>query len=801
MAAYWKLRSARRTAALGAILAVLAGLIGLYLPTRAQAATTTAITIDGTQPGRVFDGVGAISGGGGNSRLLIDYPEPQRSQLLDYLFKPGYGASLQILKIEIGGDTNSTDGAEASHEHTSGTVDCNQGYEWWLAAQAKARNPNIKLYGLAWGAPGWIGGGNFWSTDMINYLMSWFGCAGQHNLAIDYLGGWNERGYNKTWYENLKSALVSHGHSATKVVAADSDWSVADAMASDSTFKNAVDIVGVHYPCGYNTAFTTCSSTANALGLGKQLWASENGSEDANSGATSVARAINRDYIDGKMTSYINWPVIAALYPDLHYSTDGMSIANQPWSGAYTIGKTTWVTAQTTQFTQPGWHYIDSAGGYLGGNRANGSYVTLKSTNNSDYSTVIETMDATAAQTASFTVTGGLSTGQVHVWATNLNSANPADYFAHTQDVTPSGGTFSITLQPGYVYTVSTTTGQGKGTATSPASATLALPYSDNFETPAASTSPKYFSDMNGAFQTVACGGGRTGTCLRQMAATTPIRWTGESYDAPYTMMGDWAWSNYTVTVDTMFEQSGTVEVLGRVNQQGTNNNGLNAYHLRVSDNGQWSIQRSDTSWNFTQLASGAVSALGTGKWHTVALTMQGSTLTASIDGVTAGSAIDTAFTAGRAGLGVAGGYQTEEFDNFAVTPGTGAISHVGPITSGISGKCVDDYGNSGVNGTKVDLWDCNGTAAQVWTVANGTVQINGKCMDVTGQNTANGTLVEIWDCNGGANQQWLAQADGSLKSVQSGRCLDDPASTTTNGTQLEIWDCNGGANQKWTLP
>ncbi|TMM43351.1 MAG: galactosylceramidase, partial [Actinobacteria bacterium] len=72
----------------------------------AQAATTS-ITIDGTQGGRTFDGIGAISGGGGNSRLLADYPEPQRSQILDYLFKPGYGAALQILKVEIGGDTNS----------------------------------------------------------------------------------------------------------------------------------------------------------------------------------------------------------------------------------------------------------------------------------------------------------------------------------------------------------------------------------------------------------------------------------------------------------------------------------------------------------------------------------------------------------------------------------------------------------------------------------------------------------------------------------------------------------------------
>ena len=151
---------AGRTAALLVLAVVATGLLARAAP---GAAPLTRVTLDGSMPGRTFDGVGAISGGGGNSRLLIDYPEPQRSQILDYLFKPGYGAALQILKVEIGGDTNSTDGAEPSHEHTRGDVNCDRGYEWWLMEQAKARNPSIKLYGLAWGAPGWIGNGNFWS--------------------------------------------------------------------------------------------------------------------------------------------------------------------------------------------------------------------------------------------------------------------------------------------------------------------------------------------------------------------------------------------------------------------------------------------------------------------------------------------------------------------------------------------------------------------------------------------------------------------------------------------------------------
>src|SRR2546429_1354698 len=152
----------RTGAAVGAAVLLAFGLAGLTVVS-ASAATSTTITVSGTGGGRTYDGVGAISGGGGNSRLMVDYAEPQRSQILDYLFKPGYGANVQLLKIEIGGDANSTDGAEPSIEHVNGTVNCSVGYEFWLAKQAKARNPGLKLVGLPWAAPGWIDStGNYW---------------------------------------------------------------------------------------------------------------------------------------------------------------------------------------------------------------------------------------------------------------------------------------------------------------------------------------------------------------------------------------------------------------------------------------------------------------------------------------------------------------------------------------------------------------------------------------------------------------------------------------------------------------
>jgi Glycosyl hydrolase family 59/Ricin-type beta-trefoil lectin domain/Concanavalin A-like lectin/glucanases superfamily len=765
----------------------------------AAAAATTTITVNGAGTGRTFDGIGAISGGGGNTRLLTDYPAAQQQQILDYLFEPGYGADLQILKVEIGGDTNSTDGSESSIEHTSGAINCNAGYEWWLMEQAKALNPNIKLYALSWGAPGWIGGGSFFSQDMINYLVSWLNCAKSHGLTIDYIGGWNEKGFNESWYESLHSTLAADGF-ATKVVGADDSgtWAVADSMVATPAFDAAVDVVGVHYPCGYLSAESTCPSTANAIATGKPLWASENGSQDLNAGAAAMARGDNRDYIDGKMTATINWPIVAAVYPNLPFATDGLIQASQPWSGAYTVGKQAWVTAQTTQFTSPGWSYIDSASGYLQGSRTDGSYVTLKSPAGGNWSSIIETMDATAAQTVTFNVTGGLSTGAVHVWSTNVSSSSPATWFVHSADITPSGGSFSMTLQPGFVYSLTTTTGQGKGTAASPAPGSLALPYTDSLDSDTAGQQPRYLAQQQGAFEVGPCAGGRTGQCVMQQAPVKPIEWDPDSN--PYTIGGDPGWTNYTVAADALIEQAGSVQIAGRVGTQHSfGPAGIDEYYLQLSNTGAWSIVRNNTSDALTTLASGTVAAPGTGTWQHLALTFSGASITAAINGTTVGTVTDTTYPSGMVGLGTSG-YQTDQFDNLSVTPVAGSVS--GPIVAGVNAsKCVDDNADSTTNGTKIQMWDCNGGASQNWTLpGNGTIDLGGKCMDITGAGTANGTLVELWTCNGGANQQWQA-LNGTLVNPVSGKCLDDPGFTTTNGTQLDIWTCNGGSNQQWKIP
>ncbi|MEW1859651.1 MULTISPECIES: ricin-type beta-trefoil lectin domain protein [unclassified Streptomyces] len=125
---------------------------------------------------------------------------------------------------------------------------------------------------------------------------------------------------------------------------------------------------------------------------------------------------------------------------------------------------------------------------------------------------------------------------------------------------------------------------------------------------------------------------------------------------------------------------------------------------------------------------------------------------------------------------------------------------HTGAIT-GYGGKCADVAGGSSANGTAVQLYDCNGSAAQQWTASGNTLQALGKCLDVTSAGTADGSQTQLYDCNGTAAQQWTRGPDNELVNTGSGKCLDATGPSSANGTRLQIWTCTGAANQQWTAP
>eukprot|EP00468_Gymnochlora_sp_CCMP2014_P005157 CAMPEP_0167756484 /NCGR_PEP_ID=MMETSP0110_2-20121227/9411_1 /TAXON_ID=629695 /ORGANISM="Gymnochlora sp., Strain CCMP2014" /LENGTH=223 /DNA_ID=CAMNT_0007642599 /DNA_START=123 /DNA_END=794 /DNA_ORIENTATION=+ len=204
-------------------------------------------TIDLSQLAQRFDGIGAISGGGGTSRLLADYPEQYKSEIMDYLFLPNFGANLQICKVEIGGDSQSTDGSEPSHMHTADDLDFKRGYEWWIMQEAKKRNPNVKLYGLSWAFPGWIGNGTrdpFHSpSNLANYTTQWLqGARDVYGLEIDYIGIWNERRFNANYIKLLRKYLDDSNFKNTQIVAADDNRFICDGMKEDQSLADTVNL-------------------------------------------------------------------------------------------------------------------------------------------------------------------------------------------------------------------------------------------------------------------------------------------------------------------------------------------------------------------------------------------------------------------------------------------------------------------------------------------------------------------------------------------------------------------------------
>jgi hypothetical protein len=375
-------------------------------------------------------------------------------------------------------------------------------------------------------------------------------------------------------------------------------------------------------------------------------------------GARIWAKFVNTNYIDGKVTKTETWSPVTSYYDNLAAPNSGLMYANTPWSGYYKVQSAVWVTAHTTQFAQPGWQYLDGACGYLKGK---GSYVALKAPSGSDYSLIVETVDATAPQDVDIEVSGGLSSGTVYLWETNA-----AKSFEKLSNITPQNGSFRLMVEPDAIYSLTTTVGQGKGTAAPPAPAAFPFPYVDDFESTPIGKAPKYLADQDGAFEVAECTG-RPGKCLRQVIDKRPISWGGIAPD-PFMFLGDANWSDYEVSTDAMIEERGNVTLVGHIDSADWFQDGkarwVSGYVLSLQQDGSWELNGSKFKAPTVKLASGVV-PLQRNPWHHLALTFKGSHIQASIDGTSVANVEDSTHAKGLTGIGT--GWNTAQFDNFSV--------------------------------------------------------------------------------------------------------------------------------------
>jgi len=628
------------------------------------------VELKGDASGRRFDGIGAVSGGGATSVLLKDYPEPQRSQVLDLLFKPKFGASMSAFFVEVPGDGNSTQGSEPSHMHTRDDVNFYRGYEWWLMAEAKKRNPDLSLDGCAWSCPAWVGNGNFWSQDMADYYAAWIkGLKSAHGLDLDAIGCRNEKGVSEDFIKMLHTTLAANGFSKVRVHGFDNwqkdkfDW-VAH-LATDPQLRAAVGAVGNH-----TMANTPTPPAARQLleQLNIPIWnTEEHVYKQGFDCEISLVQAFNENFLRSGVTKIVNWYLVASVYPIEPYpETPALLIARSPWSGNFSVREVLWGYAHYGQFSQIGWQYLNDACGQLGGG---GTFVTLKSPG-SDYSVIVETKAATAVQNVTFKLSGGLSPGKLCVWRSNATAQ-----FVRQADITPVDGTFTVALAPSSIYSISTTTGQQKGTfADIPAAKDFPFPYYENFESYAQPAQwgwlPHYTADIDGVFE-IADRPDQTGKCLRQVIGQHAQSWAPEWM--PYTILGDEKWKDYEVSADVYLDNGGWAGVMGRVNHTGTGYGCVpKGYYLRLAVDGSCALFAATQERNADagkQLATGQAANVAGRQWHNVKLQFSGTTITGFVDGVQVLTATDSLYSSGMAGLitGEVRERNTALFDNLLI--------------------------------------------------------------------------------------------------------------------------------------
>ena len=478
------------------------------LALRALAARRGAATypVADSLAGPVWDGVGA-SFTGASARLLRDYGEPWRTQILDTLLAPSgapstmatfKGAALQILRLEIGGDGNS-DGAGSAPSHLHRQADAPtaaRGWAWWLASEAVKRNPGVKimLVPVAW--PRWVEGGHSLpfhnpaeAADYVASSVTLF--QAQSGASVGYVGLWASPLADVSTLQPqlteyavaLRAALDAQGLAGTKIVCADStkDWNCLAAVdknsaAFDAQLAAAVGVVGnagrppasigagvdASVPIWSTSAFSTWSGAPQVTAAYGALAASNEWLETVVNATLMGSQRLPSGFIfpfGATSTGY-------GFGPSWHY---GLVQASQPASGSWYPSVATWAIAAVTQFVPAdgSWRLLPGGAG-TGALVLGGYYASFYRPKTSEFVIVAQKYFDIAGwgprtvtdESATFVLEGQLGGGkfaEVFVWKSCFSTyKDTSSWLLFQRDgdgpVPIVGDAFTVSLQAGCLY-------------------------------------------------------------------------------------------------------------------------------------------------------------------------------------------------------------------------------------------------------------------------------------------------------------------------------------------------------------
>lgn len=710
----------------------------------AHAVNSFSINIDGNNITADSLRLGAVSANN-SSRLLMDYKEKHPDaywEIMNYLFNKETGIGLSHIKIELGSDCDSSSGTEpATMRYENEEANVNRGAGFHLCADAKTINPDISIDMLRWGAPDWTGATGATSEENMAKRFKWYkntldAAYDEYGLEFDYVSpDRNETGdIDTAWIKYFRKHLDSaskeskarYDYSKIKLVASDEvgHYKIADEMMNDAELRDAVDVLGFHY---------STWSSENALKLkneyGKEIWYSEGSSVTINpeyavnantasgeelddiakgtgltgiNGPLEIALRVLNMYAQngstgGGMTMYQFQPAVAAYYTGAQYVPKQLILADTPWSGYYDVQVGTYIMEHFTRFQTDNMRYVSgacfgdgvAAGDGHGIGQTTNNYITLADPDTGDY-TMVFVNDTSEARSYDVSVSNLSKADSVlTAWVTkgpDDGQAYDANWLKNSGTITPVNGSFSYTVEPYSIVTLTTTTGQ-KGYAdeekssyqNSETNTNLTLPYTDDFNysdkfLEERGGTPLYTCDAGGAFEVVKKSDGSKVLQQKIDNNIKPINWGISS--TPTTTLGDTNWADYSVSMDVKLAQSdslanyagvglravGTCSGISMANKSG--------YWLKLIGNGKYQCMKANT-----KLYEGTIKNFNLNASHNLKVSAVGNEIVFYINGTAVFGYTDTEnpYLSGR--VIICSGFYNTEFDNLKVEKASESIT------------------------------------------------------------------------------------------------------------------------------
>jgi hypothetical protein len=445
----------------------------------------------------------------------------------------------------------------------------------------------------------------------------------------------------------------------------------------------------------------------------------------------------------------------------------------------------------------------------VNGRNGTPSYMTLAAPDKRNFSTIFMN-DSATAQTYKLQATNMAYTGKpsLELWETRAaDSGKPinSNYLQYLCDMpADSSGNYIITVKPWSALTATTLVNVGNAEFTAPLPVEGArtvldtdgtgstqntsdkILYADDFEYSGMTVPvigaggqlsgtedylasrggsqgaiPRYTCDRNGGFE-VYLPNGSTNHVLRQQVDQSAMGLGGTwNSGNPITGVGDKRWLNYKASVDVSFENNSTQNgnnyaAIGARQQGGGNSHTLSGtpYLLRFLFDGSWALLVDGASVASGNVVSGTGGATIAGfkatydTWHTLALTVVDSKVTAYLDGTTLTTYTDTnPRLSGRVDL--ASGYYYTRFDNLKIETVDSSAPYYSELlddqetidlASPPAAKLV--YGGTWSHANGQDMYDYQRTLSKTST-AGATLKytFTGTGLDIVGPNDGSAKL------------------------------------------------------------